>query len=93
MADTSLTPAAARDISERPPDDAPSKHSSMDIIMPERESTPAATETVASQPGAADTTFRDAQEYQGRAQDLEEDGRQALPPAEAYDNVAEGAPA
>jgi hypothetical protein len=92
MNDSSITAPRADRADQRPPDDAPSGHSSMDLIVPEHESTPARTETTGSRPGAPDSTFRDAVEYQGRAQDLEETGLPDLPPAEAYDTEADGPP-
>jgi hypothetical protein len=64
-------------------------HSSTSNIVPFIEGEPESTETVWTRARPVDQPFRDAQEYQGRAQDIMDGGRPSLSPADAY-NTASG---
>lgn len=88
MNETSLrlpdTPSGYR----RSADDAPSIHSSVELVTPAgRRRFPGTEHLLHEHWEAPDTTFRDAQEYQGRAQDLVETGITEVPPNQGYDNT------
>lgn len=73
-----------------PPDDAPSHHSSVGNVVPanrRRLGFRTMDEMFDKRWEARDTTFRDAQEYQGRSQDIAETGLPDLPPQDGYRTI------
>lgn len=72
------------------PDDAPTIHSSLSLVVPDHPAqTDAATmlKLFPKRWEAPDSTFRDAQEYQGRAQDIAETGIPDVPKEDGYRNT------
>jgi hypothetical protein len=84
MAEDSVPRPVPQDVPRRPQDDVPSAHSSLGVIVPSEDGEPAAAERVHPHAAPSDGAFRDAQENQGRAQDIEEDGLPTVAPSDAY---------
>jgi hypothetical protein len=84
MDENSVPQPATKDRPRRPQDDVPSAHSSLGVIVPSEDGEPAASEKIGTRSAPADGAFRDAQENQGRAQDIEEDGLPTVAPSDAY---------